>query len=175
MFEAFRNFWKSLSADGRYCHVYRPQRGIVQIHSGVIYGRGELLATGTEIQPGEAVPTLFAECAQKIGYRRLIGTPDDASISALRPGALVPGAFEPWYPALPVPGEIWTVKKEAVYAGFPRELCPLPTFDAFDVRILERVRDSMGRQFLRIIAVENGKSGCVSIRLFGPDIHPRQH
>ncbi len=74
MLEFIKDSLKGLLADSRYCHIYRPQPGIVEIRSGIRYGRGKLLATGTEAQPGEAVPTLLAAHADAIGTRKLIAT-----------------------------------------------------------------------------------------------------
>lgn len=61
VFEAFKDFWNSPAADSGHCHIGRSQTGIVEIRAGIHYGQGELLATGTETQPGEAVPILLVK------------------------------------------------------------------------------------------------------------------
>ncbi len=124
MLEFIKDSLKGLLADSRYCHIYRPQPGIVEIRSGIRYGRGKLLATGTEAQPGEAVPTLLAAHADAIGTRKLIATLDDLLQRPLRPGDPIPGALDPWHPALLEPGEIWHAGNRAAVEGFPLNLYP---------------------------------------------------
>lgn len=181
MFNGLAAFFKRIfrnTDEEKFCHVYRPQPGIVEIRAGTRYGQGALLATRTEAYQGEAIPILLANARDRIGDRALVATPSIPCLSVPRVGMKIPGATDHWLAALPMPGDVWMVRKGAVENGFPVELTPVgdrssTAFTPFHIRILERECDSLSRQLLRCQVVETGETGCVSTRLFGPHIRPR--